>query len=181
VATYAQATLLPRLGVLWVLPPLALVLFLNQEMAARLGAVSGVGHARLIVARFGNVWGAFSLGDLLVLNVLTLVTEFIGVRIAAEHVGIAAQPAVGVAALVLIAATLAGGFQRWERVMYLLVALDVALLPLLLFAHPGVVGAAGGAAWRMPEVQPTVLLIVALMGTTVAPWQLFFQLSAVVD
>jgi Mn2+/Fe2+ NRAMP family transporter len=180
VATYAQAGQEQGTRLLWLLIPLGAVLFLNQEMAARLGTVTGVGHARLIFERFGRLWGAFSLGDLLLLNVLTLVTEFIGVRIAAEHVGIPARPAVAVAALLLIAATLGGGFQRWERVMYMLVALDVALVPLLLFAHPAAV-AGGGATMQMPEVQPTVLLIVALMGTTVAPWQLFFQQSAVVD
>ncbi|HZS15624.1 MAG TPA: NRAMP family divalent metal transporter [Candidatus Dormibacteraeota bacterium] len=183
VATYAQAGQEQGIRLLWVLVPLGLVLFVNQEMAARLGAVSGVGHARLIVERFGRLWGAFSLGDLLLLNVLTLVTEFIGVRIAAEHLGVPSAPAVGVAALVLIAATLAGGFQRWERVMLLLVAVDVALMPLLLLAHPVAGGAATtpGAPAHPAGLQSAVVLIVALMGTTVAPWQLFFQQSATVD
>jgi len=178
IATYAQAGQAQGTRLLWTLVPLGVVLFLNQEMAARLGAVTGVGHARLIFERFGRRWGAFSLSDLLLLNVLTLVTEFIGVRIAAEHVGIASRPAVGLAALVLIAATLSGGFQRWERVMYMLVALDVVLIPLLFFAHaqPGVVSAPSSA-----PVESTVLLVAALIGTTVAPWQLFFQQSAVVD
>ena len=181
VATYAQAGQEQGLGLLWVLLPLGLVLYLNQEMAARLGAVSGVGHARLIFERFGRLWGAFSLGDLLLLNVLTLLTDFIGVRIAAEHVGISPAVAVGAAALVLIAATLSGGFQRWERVMYLLVAVDVALVPLLLFAHPGAVGGASATVAHAHSVQSTVLLVVAMLGTTIAPWQLFFQQSAVVD
>ena len=180
IATYAQAGHDQGTRLLWVLLPLGVVLFLNQEMAARLGAVSGVGHARLITERFGRLWGAFSVGDLLLLNLLTLVTEFIGVRIAAEHVGIAPAPAVGVAAAVLIGATLSGGFQRWERVMYLLVAVDVALVPVLLLAHPGA-AAGGGVAPGAAGMQHTVLLVVALAGTTISPWQLFFQQSAVVD
>ncbi|HEV7678844.1 MAG TPA: NRAMP family divalent metal transporter [Candidatus Dormibacteraeota bacterium] len=181
VATYAQAGQERGLGLLWVLLPLGVVLFLNQEMAARLGAVSGVGHARLIFERFGRLWGAFSLGDLLVLNLLTLLTEFIGVRIAAEHLGLPPAAAVAGSAAVLIVAALRGGFRRWERVMYLLVALDVALLPVLFLAqpagHPGAAGVvSGGSALHSP-----VVLVVALLGTTVAPWQLFFQQSLVVD
>jgi len=181
IATYAQAGHDQGTRLLWVLLPLGVVLFLNQEMAARLGAVSGVGHARLITERFGRLWGAFSVGDLLLLNLLTLVTEFIGVRIAAEHVGIAPAPAVGVAAAVLIGATLSGGFQRWERVMYLLVAVDVALVPVLLLAQPGAAAGAGGVRPGAAGMQHTVLLVVALAGTTISPWQLFFQQSAVVD
>jgi Mn2+/Fe2+ NRAMP family transporter len=181
VATYAQAGQEQGMSLLWVLLPLGAVLFLNQEMAARLGAVSGVGHARLIFERFGRLWGAFSLGDLLLLNVLTLVTEFIGVRVAAEEIGISPHVAVGAAALVLIAATLSGGFQRWERVMYMLVAVDIAVLPLLLFAHPTAGTDGIGGSGHVAGLQSTVLLVVALMGTTVAPWQLFFQQSAVVD
>jgi Mn2+/Fe2+ NRAMP family transporter len=180
IATYAQAGQDQGTRLLWVLLPLGAVLFLNQEMAARLGAVSGVGHARLITERFGRLWGAFSVGDLLLLNVLTLVTEFIGVRIAAEHVGIAPGAAVCVAAAVLIGATLSGGFQRWERVMYLLVAVDVALVPMLLLAHPAVTAPAAGRLGTA-GLQPMLVLVVALVGTTISPWQLFFQQSAVVD
>ncbi len=50
------------------------VLIVNQEMVVRLGAVTGVGHARLIIERFGKFWGAFSVGDLFLLNFLTIVT-----------------------------------------------------------------------------------------------------------
>jgi Mn2+/Fe2+ NRAMP family transporter len=53
---------------LWLLVLIAPVLFVVQEMAARLGAVTGAGHARLILERFGRVWCAFSVGDLIVLN-----------------------------------------------------------------------------------------------------------------
>jgi hypothetical protein len=61
---------------LWTLALLIPVLYVNQEMVLRLGAVSGVGHARLILGRFGKFWGAFSVIDLFLLNALTIVTEF---------------------------------------------------------------------------------------------------------
>ena len=77
VSTYAQAAQNYGLTLLWTLPLLVPVLVVNQEMVVRLGAVTGVGHARLINERFGKFWGAFSVGDLFVLNFLTITTEFI--------------------------------------------------------------------------------------------------------
>src|SRR3982074_3061808 len=72
---------------LWTLLLLAPVLYVNQEMVLRLGAVTGVGHARLILKRFGKFWGAFSVIDLFILNALTIVTEFIGVSLALDYLG----------------------------------------------------------------------------------------------
>ena len=79
VSTYAQAGQDYGYSLLWTLLLLIPVLIVNQEMVVRLGAVTGVGHARLINERFGRFWGWFSVGDLFVLNFLTIVTEFIGV------------------------------------------------------------------------------------------------------
>jgi Mn2+/Fe2+ NRAMP family transporter len=78
VATYAQAGQNYGTSLLWTLFLLIPVLIVNQEMCVRLGAVTGVGHARPILERFGKFWGAFSIGDLFILNFLTIVTEFIG-------------------------------------------------------------------------------------------------------
>ena len=79
VSTYAQAGQNYGYTLLWVLLLLVPVLIVNQEMVVRLGAVTGVGHARLINERFGRFWGWFSVGDLFLLNFLTITTEFIGV------------------------------------------------------------------------------------------------------
>ena len=68
VSTYAQAGQNYGLSLLWTLPLLIPVLIVNQEMVVRLGAVTGVGHARLINERFGKFWGAFSVGDLFLLE-----------------------------------------------------------------------------------------------------------------
>ena len=115
---------------------LAPVLFINQEMVARLGAVTGAGHARLIVERFGRRWGAFAVGDLLVLNALTIVTEFIGVALALGYLGVSRYVAVPIAAILLIALTVTGSFRRWERACTLLVAVSIVVIPLALLAHP---------------------------------------------
>ena len=181
---YAQAGQNYRASLLWVLVLLAPVLFINQEMVARLGAVTGAGHARLIVERFGRRWGAFAIGDLLVLNALTIVTEFIGVALALAYFGVSRYLAVPIAAVLLIAFTATGSFRRWERAMYLLVAVSVVVIPLAVLSRPS--AHADGLSGLRPGVEgglssTSLLLIIALAGTTVAPWQLFFQQSNVVD
>lgn len=77
--TYTQVGQNYGTTLLWTLLLLVPVLYVNQEMVLRLGAVTGVGHARLILERFGKFWGAFSVIDLVLLNALTIVTEFIGI------------------------------------------------------------------------------------------------------
>src|SRR5580704_8498546 len=94
VATYAQAGQNYRLTLLWTLILLVPVLIVNQEMVVRLGAVTGVGHARVIIERFGRFWGAFSVADLFILNFLTIVTEFIGVTLALGFFGVSKYVAV---------------------------------------------------------------------------------------
>jgi len=184
VATYAQAGQNYGTSLLWVLLLLIPVLIVNQEMVIRLGAVTGVGHARLIFERFGKFWGAFSVGDLFLLNFLTIVTEFIGVSLALGYFGVSKYLAVPIAAVALVAITSTGSFRSWERFMYVFVLANFLVIPLLVLAHPSVGDAArhtflpsihGGAS------STAVLLIIAIVGTTVAPWQLFFQQSNIID
>src|ERR1700690_1925249 len=87
--TYTQAGQNYGTTLLWTLVLLIPVLYVNQEMVLRLGAVTGVGHARLILERFGKFWGAFSVIDLFILNGLTIVTEFIGLNLAFDYLGVA--------------------------------------------------------------------------------------------
>src|SRR5437899_309075 len=82
-STYGQAGQNYGTTLLWTLLLLVPVLYVNQEMVLRLGAVTGVGHARLIFERFGKFWGAFSIIDLFLLNALTIIPEFIGITLAA--------------------------------------------------------------------------------------------------
>ncbi len=184
VATYAQAGQNFGLTLLWTLPLLIPVLVVNQEMVVRLGAVTGVGHARLILERFGRFWGAFSVGDLFVLNFLTIVTEFIGVSLALGYFGVSPYISVPVAAVGLVAMTVSGSFRRWERFMLVFVVANFLVVPLAVFSHPRIGPVVHGLV--VPGVQggvssTAILLIIAIVGTTVAPWQLFFQQSNIVD
>ena len=184
VATYAQAAQNYGLTLLWTLPLLVPVLVVNQEMVVRLGAVTGVGHARLINERFGKFWGAFSVGDLFVLNFLTIMTEFIGVNLALAYFGVSPYVSVPIAAAALVAMTATGSFRRWERFMFVFIVANFLVIPLAVFSHPH--ASAFFKSFVVPGVHggftsTSVLLIIAIVGTTVAPWQLFFQQSNIVD
>jgi NRAMP (natural resistance-associated macrophage protein)-like metal ion transporter len=184
VSTYAQAGQNYGTSLLWVLLLLIPVLIVNQEMVIRLGAVTGVGHARLIFERFGKFWGAFSVGDLFLLNFLTIVTEFIGVSLALGYFGVSKYIAVPLAAVALVGITSTGSFRSWERFMYVFIAANFLVIGLLVLAHPNVGNIAHHAF--VPSIygganSTAVLLIIAIVGTTVAPWQLFFQQSNIID
>src|SRR5437764_13383568 len=91
-STYGQAGQNYGTRLLWTLLLLIPVLYVNQEMVLRLGAVTGVGHARLIIERFGKFWGAFSVIDLFLLNALTIITEFVGVSLGLSYLGLPTVP-----------------------------------------------------------------------------------------
>ena len=185
-ATYGQAGQNYGTRLLWTLLLLVPVLYVNQEMVVRLGAVTGVGHARLIVERFGKFWGTFSVVDLCILNALTIVTEFIGVTLAAGYLGLPKIPAVLLAAVVVVAAAFTGDFRRFERIAMAFCGASLLLIPVYILAHPAaselargfVVPQLPGSAGGLSTV---MLLVIGIVGTTVAPWQLFFQQSYVVD
>ncbi|GAC1431502.1 MAG: divalent metal cation transporter [Burkholderiaceae bacterium] len=182
--TYTQAGQNYGTSLLWTLLLLVPVLYVNQEMVLRLGIVSGVGHARLILERFGKFWGAFSVIDLFVLNALTIVTEFIGISLAMGYFGVNKLLGVGIAAVLVMVAVSTGSFRRFERFAVFLCFGSLLLLPVLLMVHAPI-----GQSTHdffvpgMPkgDLSTIMLLIIGIVGTTVAPWQLFFQQSYVID
>jgi NRAMP (natural resistance-associated macrophage protein)-like metal ion transporter len=185
-ATYGQAGQNYGTRLLWTLLLLVPVLYVNQEMVLRLGAVTGVGHARLILERFGKFWGAFSVIDLFILNALTIITEFIGITLAAGYLGLPKIPAVMLAAGVVVASAFTGSFRRFERIAVAFCAGSLLLIPVYFLAHPHASQMAhdfvlpqlpGGSG----QLATVMLLVIGIVGTTVAPWQLFFQQSYVID
>src|SRR5580698_4935287 len=130
--TYTQAGQDYGTTLLWTLLLLVPVLYVNQEMVLRLGTVTGVGHARLILERFGKFWGAFSVIDLFLLNALTIVTEFIGISLALDFLGLPKLLGIGVAAVLIMMAAGTGNFRRFERFSMVLVAGSLLLIPLFI-------------------------------------------------
>jgi Mn2+/Fe2+ NRAMP family transporter len=184
-ATYTQAGQDYGTRLLWTLPLLIPVLYVAQEMVVRLGAVTGVGHARLILERFGRFWGAFSVIDLFILNALTIVTEFIGVSLAVSYLGLPKVPSVLVAGTAVVAAASTGSFRRFERVCLTLVAASLLLVPIYVMVHPPAAQMTRGFAIpgfpAHSQLSTVMLLVIGIVGTTVAPWQLFFQQSYLID
>lgn len=183
--TYTQAGQNYGTTLLWTLALLIPVLYVNQEMVLRLGAVTGVGHARLIFRRFGKFWGAFSVIDLFLLNALTIVTEFIGITFALDFLGVSKVLGVCIAAVLTMAAVSTGDFRRFERFAIVLCLLSLLLVPVLVSVHPPVAVIARDFAvpsWPAhSKLSDVMLLVIGIVGTTIAPWQLFFQQSYVID
>lgn len=183
--TYTQAGQNYGTALLWTLLLLVPVLYVNQEMVLRLGAVARVGHARLILERFGRFWGAFSVLDLFLLNALTIVTEFIGISLALDYLGISKPLGIVTAAGLILVSAATGDFRRFERFSVFLCLGSLVLVPIFLVAHPPLAQVARDLVVpqlpRDGKLSDVMLLIIAIVGTTIAPWQLFFQQSYVID
>jgi NRAMP (natural resistance-associated macrophage protein)-like metal ion transporter len=184
-STYGQAGQNYGYSLLWTLLLLIPVLYVNQEMVLRLGAVTGVGHGRLILERFGRFWGAFSVIDLFILNGLTIVTEFIGIDLSLKYLGMPEKVGVAISALLVIAAASTGSFRRFERLAIALCVGSLVLVPLYILAWPSPAQVAVHLVVpQLPKGGLTadlMLMIISIVGTTIAPWQLFFQQSYVID
>jgi Mn2+/Fe2+ NRAMP family transporter len=185
VLTYAQAGGQYGLHLLWVLLILLPVTYFVQEMVVRLGIATGKGHAAMIYQRFGPWWGLFSLCDLHIVNFATLVTEFAAIDEVSAAFGISPVIGVPLVAAVLAAVVLTGSYRRWERIICTLCLLDTCWFVLAFLVKPplGEV-VANSFIPNTPEGGWTgdlIFLVIGVIGTTIAPWQLFFQQSCIAD
>ncbi|HET9074397.1 MAG TPA: divalent metal cation transporter [Solirubrobacteraceae bacterium] len=169
--------------------PFILVTFLMamvvQEMCMRVGAVTHRGYGELIFQRYGKVWGWLAAGDLLFTNVVTLVAEFVAIRVGLAYFGLGSGVAAGLGML-LVLFTLSGGrYWRWERIVLGLAAFNglFLLAAILTKPHWGSVGHALASFGPFPggSLNTILLLIASTIGATVTPWMVFFQQSASAD
>jgi Mn2+/Fe2+ NRAMP family transporter len=180
-ATYGFSLFIP------LMIPLGFIAYLVQEMTIRLGAVTRRGHAEMIWKRYGAFWGAFSLIDLVVANVLTLMTEFIGIRVASEIFHVSYLVTIPATFAFIVSVLLFLKYSSWERISLIVAAFNLIFVPLALASHPdwGAIGRTfTGGGWALPGGLLSagfLILVSANIGTTIAPWQLFFQQSCVVD
>ncbi|GAC1411629.1 MAG: hypothetical protein NVSMB6_13040 [Burkholderiaceae bacterium] len=159
---------------LWTLTLRIPVMYVNQKIVLRLGVVSGVGHVRLILERFGRFWGAFSVTDLFLVNALTIVTEFIGISLGLSFLEVPKISGVIVAALLIMVAVSTRNFRRFERFSMVLVFASLLLVPFFVMVHPPIGQVAHD--FRVPaylqggKLSDIMLLVIGIVGTTVAPW-----------
>ncbi len=175
-------------GISIFIPFLILMLFVAyivQEMTVRLGDVTHRGHAELIFSRFGKGWGLFSMGDLIIANFLTMITEFIGMGAALLFIGVPLVYGVLISAAVLLFIL---SFRRYlviEKIILVFAILNLVYIPLAFMAHPTIAQIEKAFSFSgIPlgsSITAFVFLLIANLGTTIAPWMLFYQQSAVVD
>jgi Mn2+/Fe2+ NRAMP family transporter len=185
VSTYVQGGAQYGTHLLWLLLFLLPCTYFVQEMVVRLGIATGKGHAAMIYQRFGKWWGLFSFLDLQVLNLLTLVTEFAAIALASRGLGIPPLAGVLAAAVGMMAIVVTGSYRRWERAVVALCLLDLYWLVMVLRLRPSlhevVHNTLVPSAPASGLTQNYIFLVIAIVGTTIAPWQLFFQQSCIAD
>jgi len=189
ISTYAVTGSRYGFSLLWVILLLLPMAYFVQEMTVRLGAVTKRGHAEAIFEGFGPRWGWFSLVNLAVGNWLTLVTEYIGMIIAMKMFGVPPMVTfLGVTA-VLLGIVITGSYWTFERLTLFFCAFNFVYIPAAFWAMklpqaPGwdavfkgmlIPSFHGGFSGEM------LFFILANVGTTIAPWQIYFQQSSVVD
>jgi Mn2+/Fe2+ NRAMP family transporter len=184
----SYATVGAKYGVGVFLPFIVLLFgmaYVCQEMCMRVGAVTHRGYGELVLQRFGKMWGWFGAGDLVITNLITLVSEFVAIRVglAYLHVGAPVAAALGVG---LVLVTVSGRrYWRWERVVLAFAAFNALFLvaAIMVEPSPGSIGHAFTTSTPLPSggVNTLLLLLTSTIGATVTPWMIFFQQSASVD
>jgi Mn2+/Fe2+ NRAMP family transporter len=182
ITTYSVLGAETGLRLLWLFPVMIVILAIVQEIAARLGVVTGQGLSGLIRDRFGVRWTAFAMTVLLVANVAQTIAEFAGIRASAEVVGLPSFVVVPAAAVGLWALILFANRRVVERVF--LFVIGVFALYIVSAFEAGPDWGAVGRALVTPSLDPdpaVLLLMVALVGTTITPFMQFYLQSAVAE
>ncbi len=185
ITTYAATGAKYGYHLLWFLILLGPVAYYVQEMTVRLGAVTKRGHAEAIFYGFGPFWGWFSLLDLILTDWLTLMTEFIGMTAALRIFGVPSWMTVLVVTTMMAAMVLQGRYWTWEKIALLFCGVNLIYIPGAILVNPPIHEVLHGSL--VPHFPPggftneLFFVLMANIGTTIAPWMLFFQQSAVVD
>jgi len=189
ISTYAVTGSKYGFNLLWVFIILVPMVYYVQEMTVRLGAVTKRGHAEAVFNGFGPVWGWFSIFDLAVVNWLTLITEYIGMTAAWSMFGIPPVVTFVFVTAVLMAVVMSGRYWTFEKITLVFCVFNLVYIPAAIWAMNTPTAPAWSQVARgfynpsFPDgFTPALLFVImANIGTTITPWQIFFQQSAVVD
>jgi NRAMP (natural resistance-associated macrophage protein)-like metal ion transporter len=188
ISTYAVTGSKYGFSLLWIFILLVPMAYYVQEMTVRLGAVTKRGHAEAIFDGFGRFWGWFSIGDLAIVNWLTLITEYIGMTAAMSLFGVPPWLTVIVVTGILFAVVLTGKYWTFEKLTLFFCAFNLVYIPAAIWAMETPTAPAWSAVFEgffaprgLRFSADLLFILMANIGTTIAPWQVFFQQSAVVD
>lgn len=184
ITTYAVTGAKFAYSFIWVEILLLPVAYVCQEMTVRLGAVTKRGHAEAIFDAFGSFWGWFSLTDLTLTDWLTTITEFIGMTAALSIFGVPPPLTVIGAIILIMAMVMSGRYWTWEKIVLVFCVLNLIYIPAAFLVNPSVSailreGVIPGFPYGLNNL--VFFFLMANVGTTIAPWMIFFQQSAVVD
>lgn len=185
ITTYTATGAQYGFHLIWFLILLGPVAYYVQEMTVRLGAVTKRGHAEAIFHSFGAFWGWFSLLDLVLVDWLTMITEFVGMTAALSIFHVPPLVTVILAWILMGTMVIQGRYWTWEKAALVFCAVNLIYIPAALMINPPVHQVLHGSF--IPQLPPggftnaLFFLIMANIGTTIAPWMVFFQQSAVVD
>ncbi len=183
ITTYTVTGALFLFSFIWIEILLGPVAYICQEMTVRLGAITKRGHAEAIFDAFGSFWGWFSLLDLTLTDFLTIVTEFIGMTAALSIFGVPPLITVIIVICLIMSMVVSGRYWTWEKIVLALCALNLIYVPAVFLVNPPLHPLLSGFVPSFPFglTGTVVFFIMANVGTTIAPWMIFFQQSSVVD
>ena len=182
VAAYSNAGALYGFGLLWTVPIMCLLLIVAQETAARMGCVTGKGFASLIREQYGVRPTALAMLALLISNATVTLSEFAGIASGFALFGIPTYASVPLAAFAIWLLTMSGSYRRIEKILLAISCIFLTYVVTGFMVKPDW-GEAFNATLIPPfSAEPSYFsLIVALLGTTIAPWMIFLAQSNVVE
>jgi Mn2+/Fe2+ NRAMP family transporter len=182
VTTYTAVGAHYGFAMLWLLLLSTAGLLVIQEMCARMGAVTGKGLSDLIRERFGVRWTIVAMVALLIANGSNVVAEFAGVAASLELLGIQRIVSVPAAALVIWALVVFFSYKVVERTLFVLVLAFIAYPVSAVIVNPDWSAVATGVAIpTLPTEQAALIAALALVGTTITPYMMFYIQASIVD
>ncbi len=182
ISTYSTAGAQFGFGTLWVIPIMCVLLAVVETTAGRMGAVTGKGFAALIRERFGIRLTALAMLALLIGNVATTFSEFAGIASGMEMFGVSKYVSVPVAALAVWLLVVGGSYKRVQNVFLALSFVFVTYIVAAFLAEPDWGQALHDTVVPQVDGGPAfIALVIAMIGTTIAPWMMFFTQSNVVE
>ena len=184
VTSYVQSGATYGLSMIWVMLLLLPITYFCQEMSMRIGICAKEGLISIIKNKFGKFWANLSISNLLIVNFLTIMTEFAGITLVSKIIGISPFISLPISMFVFVWLVFSSGYKKWEKIMIGFCFLDIAWIFMSYFSHPMPLDIVKGAIPNIPHggiTKDYVFLIMSLCGTTITTWQLVGQAACVLE